>query len=196
MFYETTKRLFDVAFASILLVLLSPVILLSMMLIFVKMGRPIFFVHQRSGWKKRPFNMFKFRTMHADKGKELTDGQRITPLGLTLRRYSIDELPQLLNVLIGQMSIVGPRPLLREYDDFYSELQNQRFLMKPGMTGLAQISGRNNLTWDEKLQLDSEYAQRRSLWQDFKIIAKTPVVVCRAQGFRPSGELKKFNSEK
>ncbi|WP_443645013.1 sugar transferase [Candidatus Ponderosibacter sp. Uisw_141_02] len=196
MFYEKTKRLLDVACACILLVLLWPVILLTMMLIFVKMGRPIFFVHQRSGWQKRPFNMFKFRTMHADRGQGLTDGQRITPLGLTLRQYSIDELPQLLNVLMGQMSMVGPRPLLREYDDFYSELQNQRFLMKPGMTGLAQILGRNNLTWDEKLQLDVEYVQRRSLWQDLKIIAKTPVVVCHAQGFRPSGELKKFNSEK
>ena len=196
MFYETTKRLLDLTCACILLVFLSPVVLLLMMLVFLKMGRPIFFVHQRSGWQKRPFNMFKFRTMHVEMGQGLTDGQRITPFGLTLRRYSIDELPQLLNVLMGQMSMVGPRPLLREYDDFYSELQNQRFLVKPGITGLAQISGRNNLTWDEKLRLDVEYVQRRSLWQDLKIIAKTPVVICRAQGFRPSGELKKFNSEK
>ena len=124
MFYETTKRLLDVVCACILLVFLSPLVLLMMMLVFLKMGRPIFFVHQRSGWQKRPFNMFKFRTMQVDMGQCLTDSKRITPFGLTLRRYSIDELPQLLNVLMGQMSMVGPRPLLREYDDFYSEVQN------------------------------------------------------------------------
>ena len=134
--------------------------------------------------------------MRESDGQGLTDQQRVTPLGLILRKYSIDELPQLFNVIFGQMSIIGPRPLLIEYDELYSENQNTRFLMKPGITGLAQVSGRNDLTWENKLRLDTLYVQEYSIWLDLKILAKTPLVVLGAKGFKPTGETEKFKAEK
>ena len=194
--HKTSKRLLDIVLAILLLVLLLPVLLISMICIWLSMRRPILFFHQRSGLNKEPFYLFKFRTMREDAGQGLTDQQRVTPLGLMLRKYSIDELPQLINVILGHMSIVGPRPLLMEYDELYSNFQNERFLMKPGMTGLAQVSGRNNLTWENKLRLDTLYIREYSVWLDLKILAKTPMVVLGAKGFKPTGELEKFKAEK
>ena len=193
---KTLKRVLDIVLALLLLVFFLPVFLFSMIFILLYMGRPILFLHQRSGLNKEPFYLFKFRTMRVDTGQGLTDLQRVTPLGLMLRKYSIDELPQLINVILGHMSIVGPRPLLIEYDEVYSDLQNERFLMKPGITGLAQVSGRNDLTWENKLGLDTLYVREHSIWLDLKIFAKTPIVVLGATGFKPTGESEKFKAEK
>ena len=136
--------------------------------------------------------MVKLRTMVNDQTGKLNDSERVTRAGLLLRKFSIDELPQLLNVLGGSMSLVGPRPLLREYDKLYSPVQARRLQVKPGLTGLAQVAGRNELSWDEKLELDVQYVDRQSLWLDFKIMLRTPMVVLLARGFQRSGELKKF----
>ena len=196
MSYPISKRLFDIVLAITLLVIFLPVFLISIICIWFSMGRPVLFLHQRSGLNKEPFYLYKFRTMRESDDQGLSDQQRVTPLGLILRKYSIDELPQLINVILGQMSIIGPRPLLIEYDELYSEHQNTRFLMKPGITGLAQISGRNDLTWENKLRLDTLYVQEYSIWLDLKILARTPLVVLGAKGFKPTGEPEKFKAEK
>ena len=122
----------------------------------------------------------------------MTDAERVTRTGLFLRKFSVDEIPQLFNVLQGSMSLVGPRPLLREYDDRYSDEQARRLLAKPGITGLAQVEGRNNLDWDEKLKLDVRYVDTQSFWLDVRIMLRTPLVVLSASGFRKSGETTKF----
>ena len=192
---DKLKRLMDISIASVLLIILLPVFLLVMFLIMTTMGRPVFFSHQRSGFKKEAFFLFKFRTMREKHGENIKDSERITPLGLFLRKYSIDEIPQLLNVILGHMSLVGPRPLLREYDSLYSDIQNQRFLVKPGITGLAQISGRNDINWNEKLSFDVEYVRSRTIRLDFMILLKTVTVVFAAKGFHPSGEASKFGAE-
>jgi len=140
-----------------------------------------------------PFRMVKLRTMLTAPDGKMTDSERITRAGLLLRKFSIDELPQLLNVLAGSMSLVGPRPLLREYDAHYSTEQSRRLLVKPGLTGLAQVTGRNNLSWDEKLALDVQYVDTQSFWLDMKILMKTPGVVLTARDFKRSGEATKFN---
>ena len=156
------------------------------------MGAPVLFTQTRSGQEKKGFKIYKFRTMRD--GKEYdSDEERITPLGDKLRRWSLDELPQLFNVFKGDMSLVGPRPLLPEYDGHYSEEQNKRFLVKPGVTGLAQVVGRNDLQWDEKFSLDVEYVNNLTALNDFKILVKTVFVVFGAKGFRKSGEEKKFS---
>ena len=139
-----------------------------------------------------PFRTIKLRTMLNDPDSKMTDSERVTGAGLFLRKFSIDELPQLLNVLGGSMSLVGPRPLLREYDSSYTETQATRLHVKPGLTGLAQISGRNELSWDEKIELDVHYVNTQSLWLDFKIMLQTPLVVLLARGFKRSGEAQKF----
>ena len=132
---QFVKRCIDILGAIAILLFLCPVILFACMAIFFSMGRPIIFFHNRSGMHKQRFSIIKLRTMVDDRGQNLSDEERITPLGSFLRKYSIDELPQLLNVLVGNMSLVGPRPLLPEYDDHYSEFQNKRFLVKPGISG-------------------------------------------------------------
>ena len=187
------KRLIDLVGAAILLIFLSPVLLLGCVTVLMSMGRPVFFVHTRSGRHGNPFHMIKLRTMVENKAGLLTDAERVTGAGLLLRRYSIDEIPQLFNVLSGSMSLIGPRPLLPEYDDRYSAEQARRLLAKPGMTGLAQVEGRNDLTWDEKLELDVRYVDQQSFWLDLQIMLKTPAVVLSARGFRRSGEATKFS---
>lgn len=186
------KRLFDLVFSLFLLVLLVPIFLFVPLLILPDMGRPIFFTQNRSGKNKKSFKIFKFRTMR-NPSKGATDESRITRLGDVLRRLSIDELPQLINVIKGDMSLIGPRPLLPEYDEHYSNEQNKRFLVKPGVTGLAQVLGRNDLTWDEKFSLDIQYVENLSFSSDLKILIKTIYVVFGAKGFRKSGEDKKFS---
>ena len=190
--YAPFKRLFDLVGAAILLILLSPVLLLGFVLVLVSMGRPVLFLHTRSGKGGKPFSIIKLRTMLDDRTGQMTDTERVTRSGLFLRKFSIDEIPQLLNVLHGSMSIVGPRPLLREYDNRYSAEQARRLLVKPGITGLAQVEGRNELTWDEKLTLDVRYVESQSFWMDARIILKTPLVVLSSSGFRRSGEATKF----
>ena len=188
----TTKRIVDVIGASLLLVMLSPLLLTGCLAVLVSMGRPILFLQRRSGKDAAPFQVFKLRTMTADSSDGKNDEMRVTRCGLLLRKFSIDEIPQLLNVLGGSMSLVGPRPLLPEYDDRYSARQVRRLEVKPGLTGLAQITGRNELSWDEKLELDVRYVETQSIWLDMAIMLKTPMVVLTASGFRRVGEARKF----
>lgn len=190
--FDAAKRMTDLLGAAILVMVLSPVLIVGCVLVLVSMGRPILFLHTRSGQNGRPFRMIKLRTMLENGTGMMTDAERVTRTGLFLRKFSIDEIPQLFNVLQGSMSLVGPRPLLREYDDRYSEEQARRLLAKPGITGLAQVEGRNNLDWDEKLKLDVRYVDTQSFWLDVRIMLRTPLVVLSASGFRKSGEATKF----
>ena len=190
--FDAAKRATDLLGAAILVMVLSPLLIVGCVLVLVSMGRPILFLHTRSGQNGRPFRIIKLRTMLEDRKGRMTDAERVTRTGLFLRKFSVDEIPQLFNVLQGSMSLVGPRPLLREYDDRYSEEQARRLLAKPGITGLAQVEGRNNLEWDEKLKLDVRYVDTQSFWLDARIMLRTPLVVLSASGFRKSGETKKF----
>ena len=166
------KRFTDVVLAALILIILSPVLMIGCLTVLATMGRPVFFMHERSGKKGVPFHIIKLRTMLDDPDGKMTDSERVTRSGLLLRKYSVDELPQLFNVLGGSMSLVGPRPLLREYDALYSAEQLRRLLAKPGLTGLAQVIGRNDLSWDDKLALDVQYIDRQSFWLDIKILLK------------------------
>ena len=186
------KRVVDFLASATLIIVLSPVLLIVSLLILKDMGAPVLFTHTRSGKSKRGFKIYKFRTMR-DGSEGESDEERITALGNKLRRWSLDELPQLINVIKGDMSLVGPRPLLPEYDSHYSEEQNKRFLVKPGVTGLAQVEGRNDLQWNEKFELDVKYVNNLSALNDFKILVQTVFVVFGAKGFRKSGEEKKFS---
>ena len=187
------KRLTDVVLAALMLIILSPVLMIGCLTVLATMGRPVIFMHERSGKNGVPFRIIKLRTMLDDPDGKMTDSERVTRSGLLLRKYSVDELPQLFNVLGGSMSLVGPRPLLREYDALYSAEQLRRLLAKPGLTGLAQVIGRNDLSWDDKLALDVQYIDRQSFWLDIKILLKTPLVVVTASGFQRSGEATKFS---
>lgn len=187
------KRILDLFLAIIILFFALPVLIFAAILIFLTMGRPVSFSQTRPGRNKNPFVIFKLRTMHEKANSNDTDEQRITGLGKLIRKFSIDELPQIINVLRGNMSLVGPRPLLMEYNALFSEKQNKRFLVKPGITGWAQVNGRNELSWDEKLELDIFYVENYSFLLDIKILFKTIWVVLYSVGFRPSGEKEKFS---
>ncbi|KAF1021674.1 MAG: putative sugar transferase EpsL [Acinetobacter bereziniae] len=179
------KRLFDITIASIALILLSPIFLFVAYKVRKNLGSPIFFYQERPGKNCKSFRMIKFRSMKNafDKnGQPLPDDQRITPFGQKLRSTSLDEMPQLLNVIKGDMSIVGPRPQLSEFVEHYTAHQMRRHEVKPGMTGLAQVSGRNNLSWEEKFDLDVEYVEKSSIFLDFKIMFKTVEVMLKKEG--------------
>ena len=170
------KRALDVIVSSLLLVLLSPVQLLVALLILAAMGAPVFFTQERPGLHGRPFRLIKFRSMSDRRGPDgalLPDKQRLGTVGRALRSTSLDELPELLNVLRGDMSLVGPRPLLMEYLPLYSPDQHRRHWVRPGLTGLAQIGGRNALSWDQKFALDLRYVDEWSMALDVKILAAT-----------------------
>ena len=179
------KRMLDVVLSLCALIVLSPIILVTAMAVLVSMGRPVFFRQVRPGYRAEPFSLLKFRTMRdalGPDGEPLPDGERLTSTGRILRGTSLDELPQLWNVLRGQMSLVGPRPLLMEYLDRYSEEQMRRHDVKPGITGLAQVSGRNLIGWDEKFSLDVWYAEHWSLWLDIRILLVTFWKVMKREG--------------
>lgn len=179
------KRLFDVVLAFIGLILLSPVLLIVSLLVRVKLGGPVFFTQVRPGLNGKPFKMIKFRTMKnsVDKsGNLLPDTERMTDFGRLLRSTSLDELPELWNVLKGDMSLVGPRPLLMQYLPLYSREQNRRHEVKPGVTGWAQVNGRNSLSWDDKFKLDTWYVDNRSLLLDVKILFLTVKKVIARDG--------------
>ena len=179
------KRIFDFIVALLALLVLSPVLLITSIFILITMGSPIIFTQSRPGKNGKIFQIIKFRTMLNDKdinGKLLPDHERMTKFGTLLRNSSIDELPELFNVLKGDMSIVGPRPLLIEYLPLYSEYQARRHDVMPGITGWAQINGRNSLTWDEKFNLDVWYVENHSIWLDVKIIFKTFIKVLDKSG--------------
>lgn len=185
-----SKRFFDVLISFILLVVLSPFLLLISLLIRISLGSPVIFRQLRPGYKGQPFICYKFRTMndHRDEqGNLLPDEHRLTRLGRFLRATSLDELPELLNVLRGEMSLVGPRPLLMQYLDRYSPEQARRHDVLPGITGWAQVNGRNALTWDEKFRLDVWYVDHWSFWLDIKILALTAWKVLKREGISQPG---------
>ncbi|MFJ4433614.1 sugar transferase [Pseudomonas sp. NPDC089395] len=186
------KRLFDVVAASLGLLLLSPVIAVVAYLIRRRLGSPVLFRQVRPGMNGAPFEMVKFRTMRDAvdaQGNVLPDAERMTPFGSFLRASSLDELPELWNVLKGDMSLVGPRPLLMEYLPLYSAEQYRRHDVRPGVTGWAQINGRNALSWADKFRLDVWYVDNRNLWLDLKILFLTIKKVVKKDGISADGEV-------
>jgi lipopolysaccharide/colanic/teichoic acid biosynthesis glycosyltransferase len=184
------KRAFDVGAAITGLILLSPFLVLLALLVRVNLGAPILFRQQRPGWRGRPFALLKFRTMTSardGKGNPLPDEMRLTRLGRFLRSSSLDELPELVNVLKGEMSLVGPRPLLMQYLDRYTPEQARRHKVRPGITGWAQVNGRNAIEWDERLRLDVWYVDHWSLWLDLRILWRTAWQVMRRDGITAEG---------
>ena len=184
------RRLLDVTLAAIGLAVLSPVLAVLGGVIRATMGRPVFYVHQRAGKDGEPFGMIKLRSMLPEydaEGVFVEDEDRITPVGRFMRATSLDEIPELINVIKGDMSLVGPRPLLLEYLDRYSPEQAKRLLVRPGVTGLAQVSGRNAISWDERFRLDVEYVETATPRTDLSILVRTVLKVLRRDGVS-SGE--------
>lgn len=179
------KRILDFLIACIALFFLLPVFILVAFKVKKNLGSPVLFLQERPGKNGKIFKMIKFRSMKDafDKeGNPLPDDQRITPFGHKLRATTFDEMPQLINVLKGDMSIVGPRPQMKDFLEHYTPEQMRRHEVKPGMTGLAQVSGRNNLSWEEKFELDVQYVETQSIWLDFKIMFKTVKVMLTKEG--------------
>ena len=195
------KRLFDIVVASLALLLLALPLLVLAWLIRSKLGKPVLFRQVRPGLQGRPFTMVKFRTMTDDRGPDgalLPDAQRLTPFGRFLRSSSLDELPELWNVLRGEMSLVGPRPLLMEYLSLYSPEQARRHEVRPGITGWAQVNGRNAISWADKFSLDVWYVDHRRLWLDLRILWLTVRKVLVRDGINAAGEatMPKFEGDK
>lgn len=186
------KRSFDIVASGLGLLLLAPVIAVVAILIQRKLGSPVLFRQTRPGLYGKPFEMVKFRTMldaTDENGHSLPDDQRMTPFGSFLRSTSLDELPELWNVLKGDMSLVGPRPLLMEYLSLYSKEQYRRHELRPGVTGWAQVNGRNAISWEDKFRLDVWYVDNHSLWLDLKILFLTVKKVLVRDGISGDGEL-------
>jgi len=195
------KRLFDLIVAIVLLLLLAIPLLLLAAVIRLRLGSPVLFRQVRPGLHGRPFTMVKFRTMTDGRGPDgelLPDAQRLTPFGGLLRSTSLDELPELWNVLCGEMSLVGPRPLLMEYLPLYTSKQARRHEMRPGITGWAQVNGRNALSWEDRFNLDVWYVDHQSLWLDLRILWLTMRKVLVRDGINAQGEatMSKFTGTK
>lgn len=185
------KRLLDLTVGIVGLVLLSPVIAVVAVFVRRNLGSPVLFRQQRQGRDGAPFTLLKFRTMRngiASDGSFLPDLDRLTPFGQRLRAMSLDELPELVNIVRGEMSLVGPRPLLIEYQPLYSPRQATRFRVRPGLTGWAQVNGRNAVDWPERLEMDAWYAENVSIWLDARIILRTIGVVFVRRGISAEGE--------
>ena len=185
-----TKRLFDIVVAGSALIILSPLVLLTALVVAVSFGRPLFHRSYRAGLHAEDFLVWKFRTMTNAcdaQGNLLSDAQRLTKMGRFIRRLSLDELPQLFNIVRGDMSIVGPRPLPSLYINRYSATQRVRLEVRPGLTGLAQINGRNNLSWSKRLALDTNYVEQWSFGTDLRIIVRTVGKVLKADGVSAVG---------
>ncbi|MEG2357315.1 sugar transferase [Acinetobacter sp.] len=186
------KRALDIIIASAALALLSPVYFIVAHKVKKNLGSPVLFRQVRPGLNGKPFEMIKFRSMKDAvdaQGHALPDSERLTPFGKMLRATSLDEMPELWNVIKGDMSIVGPRPLLMEYLPLYNEEQAKRHNVRPGMTGYAQVNGRNAISWEEKFKLDSWYVENQSLWLDFKIMLKTVKKVLAKDDISAEGEV-------
>ena len=185
------KRAFDVLLSAILLVAGSPLILALAVLVRLRLGSPVLFRQIRPGLHGRPFEMVKFRTMTDARDKSgalLPDADRLTPFGQFLRSSSLDELPEIWNVFKGEMSFVGPRPLLMDYLPLYSSEQARRHEVRPGITGWAQVNGRNTLSWEDKFRLDVEYVERQSMWLDLCILMQTALKVVKRDGISADGD--------
>jgi lipopolysaccharide/colanic/teichoic acid biosynthesis glycosyltransferase len=185
------KRTIDVVISTTALLLASPLMAIIASAVMMTMGRPVLFRQTRPGYQGRPFALLKFRTMReaiGPAGRPVPDSQRLTRFGRLLRRTSLDELPQLWNVLMGELSLVGPRPLLMEYLPLYTPKQMRRHEVKPGITGWAQVNGRNTLSWEEKLTLDVWYVEHCSILLDLKILGLTIVTVLSGEGVAARGE--------
>lgn len=185
MYRHIFKRLLDISCSGIALVALSPVYLVLCVLVRVKLGSPVFFTQPRPGLHGEVFNIYKFRTMtdvRDEQGNLLPDEVRLTDFGKTLRSTSLDELPEIWNIFIGDMSIVGPRPLLVKYLSRYNEEQKHRHDVRPGLTGLAQVNGRNLCSWEEKFKYDVEYTRNVTFLGDIKILWKTVMIVLKREG--------------
>ncbi|ELC8431197.1 sugar transferase [Clostridium perfringens] len=179
------KRIFDIVISFIGLIVLFPIILLVALLIRINLGSPVIFKQERPGYKQKSFFVYKFRTMNNKKdefGNLLPDSERLTSFGKIIRKLSLDELPQLINVLKGDMSLIGPRPLLVRYLPYYKECELVRFDVKPGITGLAQINGRNTVSWDERFKYDIYYVENYNLFLDIKILFLTFLKVFKSDG--------------
>jgi len=184
------KRIIDIVASAAALVVLSPVMVAVAASVRAGMGRPVLYRQERTGLGGTVFPLYKFRTMSAEldaNGREIAEDERITRLGQFLRSTSLDELPQLVHILRGQMSVVGPRPLLPDYVDRYSPKQARRLAVRPGLTGLAQVSGRNELTWYDRFELDVLYVDQATAWMDLRILAGTVDKVLRSEGIRTAG---------
>lgn len=185
------KRLFDIIIATTALIILSPLYIIVAYKVKKNLGSPVLFRQVRPGLHGKPFEMIKFRTMKDAvdaQGNPLPDSERLTPFGKMLRATSLDEMPELWNVIKGDMSIVGPRPLLMEYLPLYNEQQAKRHNVRPGMTGHAQVNGRNAISWEQKFDLDTWYVEHQSLWLDFKIMLKTVQKVITKDDINAEGE--------
>ena len=170
------KRIFDIGFSACWLIGFAPLLLVVAILVRLKLGSPVLFIQERPGLRGRPFRMIKFRTMTDERGPDgelLPDAVRLTSFGKLLRATTLDEFPEMWNVLVGDMSVVGPRPLLMRYLDRYDAFQARRMEVKPGVTGWAQVNGRNALSWDEKFALDVWYVDHRTFWLDMRIVVRT-----------------------
>lgn len=179
------KRFFDLFLSLIGIIILSPVLLVVALLVKLKLGSPVLFKQERPGYKENIFTVYKFRTMKDDvdsEGNILPDEERLTKFGRLLRSTSLDELPELFNILSGSMSIIGPRPLLVRYLPLYTAEENRRHDVRPGITGYAQVNGRNSLSWEEKFKLDIYYVDNISAWLDLKIFFKTIATVIKRDG--------------
>ena len=183
------KRLFDVIISSIMVIVFLPVMVLVAFIITVNMGRPVLFRQIRPGLNGKPFVLIKFRTMQVNNDPEQPDSERLTSFGSFLRKTSLDELPELWNVLNGEMSLIGPRPLLMEYLPLYSKEQMCRHNVRPGITGWAQVNGRNALSWEKKFKLDLWYVKNQSLWLDCKILLITMKKVLISEGVAAEGHV-------
>jgi sugar transferase EpsL len=195
------KRILDFVVALVALAVCSPIMVVVAVTIWLTMGKPILFRQVRPGKDARPFTLFKFRSMTEAGSSPIdpsTDAARLTRVGMAMRRLSLDELPQLWNVLKGDMSLVGPRPLLMEYLPYYTAEQAKRHLMKPGITGLTQIKGRNAITWEEKFLWDVWYVDHWSFWLDLRILLSTTEKVIRGEGISQRGHatMEKFGAER
>lgn len=187
MYRDYLKSIIDIFFGFIIFILFLPILLLLSFFVFFSMGSPIFFKQERIGKNNKPFIMYKFRTMREPKEGEnrlLSDADRVTKVGAFLRKTSLDELPEIINVIKGEMSLVGPRPLLDLHLELFNDQQLKRHDVKPGMTGLAQVMGRQFLSFTQRTDLDVKYVENLSFWLDIKIIVKTILVVLGADGIK------------
>lgn len=195
------KRIFDFATSSVGLAVASPLLVGTAIIIKKKLGPPVLFKQTRPGLHGVPFELYKFRTMTDEKdenGVLLSDGKRLTETGKFIRKYSLDELPQLINVVKGELSLVGPRPLLMEYLELYDDRQMRRHEVKPGITGWAQVNGRNAISWEEKFELDVWYVENQSFLLDMKILYLTLLKVVKSEDISQDGQatMEKFTGQK